>query len=252
MIKPEQTTKRKTAAKQTSEVEDEEKAVKSILMIINKKFKSNIRLTDFEKIAVFYRRKQSNYFQSFLIAQRIIPFAILKILYQFFLKKEFIFANIKFFYSRGYEDDEEVIAYGPNIINKRFKGENIFDHYLQNLYFPAVIAKHIPITYRQERINKKGMIEEKNEEEWRESSEKDVFVMFNPAKLIITPNAVYIYNEDARLKQEIYNLLSYHHEIFDKFLDNYKDKCVPHEIYMDWLMKWFPGKIHLQSLQYSV
>ena len=68
-------------------------------------------------------------------------------------------------------------------------------------------------------------------------------------KLIITEKRVYV---TEGIQKEVKNILDHYSTIFDKFLDENKNKLfISHDIYIDWLLSWFPGKIHIRSLEHK-
>ena len=63
---------------------------------------------------------------------------------------------------------------------------------------------------------------------------------------VITPTEVLV--ADAKLRKEVEGVVAYHRERFASFIEEYKDTFVPHEVYVEWLLKRFPGRVKLRRL----
>ncbi|MBI4016590.1 MAG: hypothetical protein HY363_02755 [Candidatus Aenigmarchaeota archaeon] len=63
---------------------------------------------------------------------------------------------------------------------------------------------------------------------------------------ILTEDSVFISKKHF---EETKELLAFYNPIFSDFLRSNKNAVtIPHDIYIDWLLKWFPGMIHIRSL----
>jgi hypothetical protein len=84
---------------------------------------------------------------------------------------------------------------------------------------------------------------------WEEHSYGTYFIMFNKRLLITEDKVFFLKSVDTKKKLKI--LIKSNKKIFDDFLDKYKTH-VPHEVYIDWLIKWFPARIKLRLLDNSI
>ena len=84
----------------------------------------------------------------------------------------------------------------------------------------------------------------------QEEHEDTTFIMINPdLLLIITPDTVFIHALQKEMIETVKGMLYFHHQLFDQFLERYKDTAVPHELYISLLRGWFPGLVHMRELE---
>jgi len=224
--------------------------LKEILNIINKRFSKDINIDDYECIELLHRESNTQ-FQVFLLNARVRPFLKLKILYHFCDDSSFVIGDGKLSFTRGYDEhDTEKKELGPSIIDAQFSKKNIFDLILGRMGFLALMIRHSPRLEGQARTGEEGTIElEGRDEGWQEYAEDEVIVMTDPdSRFIFTDSHVYI-DADDTTKKKVKDLIDSHIDTFNTFLDDYKERNVPHELYVDWLMKWFPGKIEVKSIE---
>lgn len=186
-----------------------------------------------------YDLDQANEFQSFLVEERLKPFLKLKLLSD--LDTDFVigYSSVEqSLYDDSGENLIEIRRFGPTIIKKLFTSEQIFNYILQNLAIAVLLIKD-PASLLHPRLADKEYLQFGNED-----MKDQTFISKN---LIITNTHIFVEPEH---KISVQNLLQYHAKIFDRFLEKYKEKdFIPHDVYIDWLLSWFPGKIHVRSIE---
>ncbi|MEK6823357.1 MAG: hypothetical protein AABY13_05985 [Nanoarchaeota archaeon] len=197
-----------------------------------------------------YARKNPDSFQQFLINDRIRPFLQLKILWQFCNESEFLVGHGQT-KELAFNDDDEMTSeheFGPSLCAIRCSDEQLFDMLLYRLGFTMLFLREGPRMTRL--LTLRG--EHKPRGEFQLHDEAFILVKPEP-NLIITETRVHVL-KGTRMEKEMRSLLAYHAAFFDDFLTEHPSKktgVIPHEVYVDWLMTWFPGRIRLKSLGYQ-
>lgn len=225
-----------------------DKDIKEIIDIVNKEFVLNINPLNLKSIKL-YDAQNTNEFQRYLINSRIRLFQKLMLLNSLEEECQFVFATTnliaeKYNFETECNDEKN---FGVTIIKESFSRKETFEYILNKLGFLAVTTKNRALPYLYSFFKKNGEI--KKEEGWERWMQDNIFILINPGKELIITESEVLYNKDDKETEKILNnIISYQDIQFTEFLERYKDKCVPHEIYIDWIMKWFPGKIHINYI----
>ncbi len=202
---------------------------------------SVLKLHDIEK---------NHSFKQFLINNRVIPLLTLKLLFEHGLKSTCVVGYEKVTYISETESEDEIAEqepFGPSIIKGTFSGEEVFNMILDEFGIITIQAgKAVPVssaTY----VNTSGIHPPRPIEAWYRSCEERVIIVFDPV-MIFTGNLIYV---SEKIRDDVSRLLAYNKKTFDEFLKNSDNTTVNHEIYIDLLLKWFPGMIHIRSIGYA-
>lgn len=186
-----------------------------------------------------YDKESVNSFQRFLIKERLRPILKLKLLSD--LDTQFVIGYSEVeqaLYGDGDEPPVEVRKYGPTIIKHKFEASEIFKYILQKLQIAVILIK-IPANLDYKRLS------DTEYDKWgSESLKAETFLSKD---FVISEDFVLVPKE---MEQKVKDIFSYYRPIFDEFVAECKDETlVPHDIYIEWLIKWFPGKVHVKSIE---
>lgn len=191
-----------------------------------------------------------NDFQKFLLESRVMPFLRLKVLHHLARDEGCLLGYESVEYWMDVGEGEEapetrlMAAHGPVMLDKRFPNELVFNYLLAELGFAQVLMKECAVLEDTTRVDKDGPV--KAFDHWFEMPKGLIIVV--PEKAVLVGEELWF---DPRKFEEgfVENLVSYHQKFFADFLEKYKDDCVPHELYVDWLLGWFPGRVSVKSLE---
>ncbi len=195
--------------------------------------------------------KNLNPFQRFIFANRVVPFLFLKILFHFYNETDY-YVGFKEHQHRVYDPEAETeddymkhINSGPTLIKKKLSGNEVFDFVLSDLHFSSILLKNIISPFSEEIIDKKEKPAEADDHE----EFYNQFVILNNKKIQLV-----LVEQDIFCNENIYNtilgLLDHHKKFIKPVLNNLRKlPSVPHDQYCDWLVNWFPGKVHVKMFQ---
>lgn len=183
------------------------------------------------------------------MGSRVMPFLRLKILHHLAQDAECMlgFELVEYWMDLGggeYQESKLMATHAPVVIDRRFPNELVFNYLLAQLGFSQLLVKECAWIEDAPRLDRKGPVKALD----------DGFEQTKGLIVIVPEKAVLIGNEvwyDPRKFEESFvdNLVSYHERFFADFLEKYKEDCVPHELYVDWLLGWFPGRVSVKSLE---
>lgn len=205
--------------------------------------------TQYREIPLF-PINEPNQFIIFLINERIKPFLQLQILFHHAKDAEFVMGHEEITYDDNFEDSIlPAKQIGSSIVKKVYSREEIFNHILCNFGFTQLLSKPLSI-YKADRLTEHGSLRPQSlDQRYYEHPKEECFVIIHPnTKIVLTKHAVFVDEQDMLLQQRIKELIAYHRKAFLYFLKEYRDQCVPHDLYLQWLLTWFPGEIHVRSL----
>lgn len=225
--------------------------LQEMIGIVNKNFHTNIP-SNLVRVPLF-KHFSRNEFENFLVQSRIIPLLQMKIIFQFGMRSACAMGYEKYcHYTIVSEGDEitepeyKIKEYGTAVETRKYSAKEIFDYLLYKLGISTVDVKLSD--FNTEYVNAKGTIPSLTPDCSSQAYDRGE----NPA--IILLDLPCIITEDTLLISKQYfeetqKLLDYHRQIFEDFLNAHKNSVtIPHDIYIEWLLKWFPGMIHIRSL----
>lgn len=225
-----------------------------IISLVNKEHKTSIDLDRYSVLSL-YDKPITNRFERFLIESRIRPFLLLKILHHIGFDKTFTIGHHETnFYSGKNIDadeyaDEEVITVKDSIIAHLFTGKQVFDYLLKKLSFEQILVSGEALVEGQKRLTLSGPFSV-DFIPFNETHKGELLIMVCPdQRVILSEDKVYV--DDPDLEEYLIGLLSLHAQIFDVFLERYKESVVPHELYVGWLTSWFHGDVIVKGLPES-
>lgn len=212
-----------------------EEYIRELMNIASQEFGTNFE-KQFERIAL--TQAENNPFSQFLSHYRLNKLLSLIVFDQF--DRRFIVGTSKYFLERGYDEHYESLACGCAIAQRRMKSSEVFSYILGSLSLSQLDYADESLT-RQNMIGKNGFIEWS---EWEGDFWKDK--VFLSQDIIITDEEIYATKEIA---DDIKRLIASRLTELEEFLKEYgPGVAVSHEHYIDWLLKWFPGKIRMKLL----
>ncbi|MGM5483525.1 MAG: hypothetical protein ACQER9_01260 [Nanobdellota archaeon] len=174
-----------------------------------------------------FNLQKLNDFEKFLLDSRMLKFLLLHIINK--QDKQYIIL-----YETTKEQQEEITKeLGISAINKVIKKEELFSEILFQLGFSQIESKMV----------QGDMIFQKNPKTEHYLTEGQV-IMSTDGNFILKDKE--IYTNDETIKPLIDFIKKKTEELF-----NYAENktIVHHEIYIKWLMEWFPGKIRIRMLE---
>jgi len=219
--------------------------VKDIIPLANR-YGTKIKVEDLLAIPLHYQKTSNTWIQ--MLCSRVKLFEHLRLI-SFVLDDEFLIGYDGMVQMVDIDENrsEEIDSLGPFVIDEKFEGSAVFD-YLLRYEFAMLIIKDLVRPETAQCVSKDRVVKRNYDDNWRSESSKEIFISLG-VPLIITSDFLYIDPKHPML-EAIKSLLKEHHTEGDKFIAKYKDKVyVPHSLYVEWLMKWFPGRIHIRSLQ---
>ncbi len=223
--------------------------METIKQLMSKNFGYEVNLNRLKEINLF-PFVNFNSFQKFLLEARVLPFLRMILLNKYFEQNFLVaFENTKV--CREVLDAEELDVVdiesedkGSNIIDQVFSGSQLFDNETTILSLQQLKAE--PLFFpAYPRIEKKGILSLELEEdcEWAE----DEGIMF-----IATDGSIVIAKEKVYSNDNVEKLLKPYQSYLQSFLNEAANaNSIPHEEYIDLLLKWFPGKIKVKSIGYK-
>lgn len=231
----------------------EETIVKDIFSVLKKTdVKVNYDESELNDSIELFKFKNPNEFQAFLIHSRIKKFIILNLLLHFGLDNKMLIGseNNTDSIMVGFDDDGEekynVKHLGCGLVDKEFEGLDVFETILYNLGFSQINTDRAVLLHLENWKTKIKPRENSDDVENPQQSFKHKIYLFKDLPIMIFSDKLYF---NKKLSNEIYNLVSFHNDKFREFLNEYKDKCVSHDIYVDWLTTWFRGHVKVRSLE---
>jgi hypothetical protein len=221
----------------------------NMLKIATKRFGVNFPVKDLVPVQL-YSPKNIDSFQRFLVDARLRPFLKMKIVNELCHGASFAKGCMPAYFDYNENDDYEELEIGPAIEKRALRDEELFDETLFKLGFGAV---DVECRFYSVFINKKGDVP-KPKPSQQITTAKDVNIMISPEPaLILTDSEAYVI-EGSEMEKNVRGLLAYHKKMFDEFLADHasnKTPFVPHETYIKWLMRLFPGRIRIRSIGHS-
>lgn len=220
--------------------------MKQIIGLINKNFDKNLDFSNYTKVNLF-EIEVPNAFQQFLIRDRIQVFQKLFVLDRLCIDEEFFRGCLDLsYYFYDYEGDadepygEDKIYVGPCLLLKCFSKEDIFNHLVKGL---SIAQIDVPSDIGPFDDSLACVNEVECPPYYNLMVENELFVS---SSVILFGDAVWT-NDPEQVKK----LLSEFDSLFHKFIDEQKEPVgVSHDIYVDWLLRWFPGKVKIRTLSY--
>ena len=155
------------------------------------------------------------------------------------LKNQFV-VGYEALYEYIAEDYERVL--GAHILDSKFTGQDIFDTELWNSF--TVVAHEKKVCPESETLVTFDRLIAPKDQHPDMNNEGDVWVSEG---IVITKDKLYVNEEMKKLVEPI---LSEFKKLGDEFVSEYRERSsVPHSVYIEWLLKWFPGRIHIRSLE---
>ena len=215
--------------------------MKQILNLVNKHFNKDFDISDYEKVDLF-SIKNPNSFQRFLIKDRIQVFQKLHVLAKLCKDEIFFIGCEDLFYDWYCDEEEDCIEVGPCLILTEFSREDVFNKLVSDL---AIAQIDVP-TYHHIFDSDIACVNKVDRPDgYQQSATKHVLISEN---FILVSDSLYVRNS----KKDAEALFEGLNPIFSKFIVEQKDPVgVSHDIYIDWLLKWFPGKVKIRTLTYS-
>lgn len=210
-------------------------------------FDKSFNLEEFERIMLF--EEGSSSFENFLVVNRVRVFQKLLVLFHFALKFRF-FAGNEDTRLQYYEEDCDVddsekseIHYGCSVVDNTYLGDWFFYYFVQSLSVSQVIIDYAYSPYDYKRFNSDGEIKFDKAGYCGKVFLNDFFVSDG---LFVLESCLYA---KPALASKIRSLFDEFESTFSDFVANNKDvSMVSHEVYTEWLLSWFPGMIHVRSL----
>jgi hypothetical protein len=194
------------------------------------------------------KQSYSDSFKTFLIEKRIVPLIIMRIIFEKCLESScFIgYKNVKFvLYDELDEEIEEEKNLGSCVLKEVISGEDFFNLFLSNLSISTVEIRNIKMNENRY-LNLFGK-HSLPSEAWDVSPEGPVFFVKEPF-IIFDGNKAYATKE---MMPSIHHSIGFMNQIFNNFVEKTNDAFVSHEIYINWLLRCFPGMIHIRSIAYG-
>ncbi len=178
-----------------------------------------------------------NHFQKWLVEGRCARFLRMKIL--FHLKPEKMF-HVGYNKYRLYHETKKTKEKGAMLLDRQYSAKDLFDYELYDMGFGQIITKIMKFSEHQS-VDNDGPTQ--IPQNWSLGKEEVAFVAQD---LIITESTVCVpKNQVEEVKERIKHI---QHKL-SLFVEKYKLDTVPHEIYVNWLLTWFPGRIQTRTLQ---
>lgn len=223
-----------------------EQELKTVIQLMQKIHNIKVPI-DLNEISL-NKQSYNDSFKTFLIEKRIIPLIIMKIIFEKCLESScFIgYKNVKFIlYDELYKDIEKEKNLKSCVLKDVISGEDLFNLLLSNLSISTIEIKNIKINENRY-LNLFGE-HSLPSEAWDVSLEGPVFFVKKPF-IIFDRNKAYVTKE---MMPSIHQSIDFMNQIFNNFVEKFNDVFVPHEIYINWLLRCFPGMIHIKSIGYG-
>jgi hypothetical protein len=214
--------------------------MKEIIELINKNFDKDFDSSDYKKVDLF-SIKNPNSFQLFLIKDRIRIFQKLFVLDRLCKDEQFFIGCEKLFYEQHAEDIGDTIEVGPCIVLQEFSKEAVFDKFISGLGVAQIDAPSL-FNIFDASLDCENNIEKPSD------------YHIAPTQEVVVSESVFIGQDGLwfRDAEKAKEMLAEFDSLFNDFIIEQADPVsVPHTIYVDWLLKWFPGKIRIRTLSYS-
>lgn len=201
----------------------------------------------YQKIELFpLDNVRPNSFEAFLIKSRVHLFLKLYVLTQYWEVSFYpCFPEFSLYEWTVDEEDEagwEVSkTYGPTVIMQKISGQEIFNDFLSRTGVQAIDTPgNMQLTGERNAID--GPIDYTLGKE-SQSLYPEYFIS-EDGSIIIGENNIYVVDGAEKIQK----IVDTHREQFSTFVAEYKDSFVPHTVYIDWLLTWFPGKVRVRSI----
>jgi len=238
-----------------------DKDINRVLRTVNKVFETDLSLKNYEMTRIFDKEKTAP-FERFLLSARLRPFLVLKVLDLLDQEETFYLGCKRLLYTyddysvgdeeseEEEEEEEEKVIIPPIIFNactvkQAFSADEVFNTFLCKLAFSALIVGPMA-SFGGKMISEKGNVNPPLSNDYFGSREGDLYIS---EKLIILKDLLYIKKSDLDLKESVKNIIEVEKNRFYSFLEKYKEKGVPHSIYVEWLQTWFPKRIRIRALR---
>jgi hypothetical protein len=218
---------------------EEERQVVSLI-------KKGIDLPELVEIALYNRKPRAYSFEEFLVNDRLLVFARMKLLFELALKSDCKIGHGKIEYDQFPSCDEEkstTRTLEPSVLRETFSIKQAFNYLIPD--FTQLIREDLANVHTSDRE-----FVTSSPEGWGSHHsaypKEEVMVTTNRPYLIVTQTAVHV---ESHLVEETKAILRGCAESFDQFLEEAANApSVPHEWYIKWLLTWFPGMIKVRTL----
>ena len=194
-----------------------------------------------------FDHKSDSRFESFLTDSRVRPLIIMHLLFNF-LKTDFVIGHETRTFYYKYADETpnppKEIVLKESVVNKQFSGEDLFNLLLSRI---GLMQLNIPfVAFEGEEKLSEDVVPSKVDETWYEEVGEEVFFSLD-GSLIIYPDKILVSDD---WKEKVETIISCYYDPFNEFLESSKSlPSIDHKLYVEWLVKWFPGMIHFKSLE---
>ncbi|MBI4147834.1 hypothetical protein HY490_00935 [Candidatus Woesearchaeota archaeon] len=228
-----------------------EKYLQGLLSIVNKNFNTKISLKPLVPLTLF-SNKSRNDFERFLIQSRIIPLLQMRIIFTFGMRSSCAFGYEQYHhYIYARENDvtgEPLYAvkdFGVSIVDKKYSAKEVFNCLLYRLGI-STVAVQSPQDLVVKHVNAQGQIPALPPDcSSHDGSENEMLILLD-LPCVLSYDKVFV---STQYVDGVQRLLDQYRQIFSEFLDAHKNSVtIPHDIYIDWLLQWFPGMVHIRSL----
>ncbi len=187
-------------------------------------------------------------FRLFLVNDRIRLLQKLIVLHNFCKGATFGIGYLGFHQSVGYDtQDEPLWGEKQDCICQDMEPENsVFEHVLSKLCIGQVDSRNGYIDYYKKRVGATPVLIPDAwsaiEEEWDET----VYVRLGDVPMVILDNMIFVPKED---EMRVKSVFGFYEGTWDALVDTYGGAvAVSHDVYIDLLLKIFPGKIRIRAL----
>lgn len=186
----------------------------------------------------FFNEHSKNSFEEFLISARINVFIRLALLDRF--DEDYYVGYLRTMKVCKYpEMDKKIVELGPSIIAKKIDAKHIFETLLSGLGVSQIIAQN---WFTEQLLGKDGEL--KVPEDYSIDVEHPVFIS---REIIMTEYSAHVKAEQYKPAKE---KVDYFLKLMKQFYDTHKNaSSISHELYVGWLLKWFPGQVHVRSIE---
>ncbi len=200
-------------------------------------------------VIVLFNHESKNQFERFLADSRVRPLILMHLLFNF-LKMDFVIGHAdKTFYPGSEMDDSsslKKVVLKESVVNKVFSGDDLFNLLLNRI---GLLQLNIPfVSFEGVDFVANDVVPSYVNEAWHEEFGEEVFFSLD-GSLIIYPDKVLV---SSNLKDKVESIISCFFDTFSNFIEEYKSaSSIDHVLYIDWLVKWFPGMIHFRSIEHK-
>jgi len=214
-----------------------------VVNLVNKYFDQILDASHVVEIPFVSRRVKGEWMK-FLLHKRAHVFSMLALLENM---PDARFAVAQEGYSHVFypeDDPERRIVIGPTVLKRVVSMQEVFDYLLEKLGVAQLDTSKRFEWYGRVHLTKNGPVEPLPAS-WQEECEQIMFVRLDDL-VIIGEHGVYVLPEQQNFFADV---LADIRPALDAFLDKYADfVAVDHEVYVRWLMEWFPMLVRVRML----